>query len=102
MADPEYDSGFVYDDQGRVDVLRAPYFDPYLEWDLTIDGYLHRIRHQLAWTMEDLLPTVRWTIIGRRPPPPPPLPPSPSLRTSCAVYLGVISIAIWFFFLRQP
>ncbi|KAL0921825.1 hypothetical protein M5K25_008937 [Dendrobium thyrsiflorum] len=102
MADPERDSGFVYDDQGRVDVLRSPYFDPYPEWDLTIDGYLHRIRHQLAWTTEDLLPTGRWTIIGRRPPPPPPPPPSPSLRTSCAVYLGVISIAIWFFFLRQP
>ncbi|KAL0915306.1 hypothetical protein M5K25_015713 [Dendrobium thyrsiflorum] len=41
----ERDSRFIYDDQGRVDVLRSPYFDPYPEWDLTIDDYLHRIRH---------------------------------------------------------
>ncbi|KAL0905024.1 hypothetical protein M5K25_027195 [Dendrobium thyrsiflorum] len=95
MADPTVDHGFAYDEQGRIVVLRSPYFDPYPEWDLTIGGYLNRIRHQLAWAVEDLLPAGRWTIVGRRPPPPPPPPPSPSLRTSCAVYLGVISIIIW-------
>ncbi|KAL0924958.1 hypothetical protein M5K25_005819 [Dendrobium thyrsiflorum] len=93
MANPEDDHGFVYDVHGRIDVSRSPYFDPYPGWDLTVDGYLNRIRYQLAWAVEDLLPTGRWTIIGRRPPPPPP--PSPSLRVSCAAYLGLIAFLVW-------
>ncbi|KAL0915684.1 hypothetical protein M5K25_016121 [Dendrobium thyrsiflorum] len=91
MADPEVNHGFVYDVNGRIDVLRSPYFDPYPGGDLTVGGYLNRIRYQLAWAIEDLLPIGRWTIKGRRPSPPPPPPSSPSLRVSCAAYLGLIA-----------
>ncbi|KAL0923166.1 hypothetical protein M5K25_007211 [Dendrobium thyrsiflorum] len=90
MADPEVDHGFLYDVHERIDVLRSPYFDPYPGWNLTVGGYLNWIRYQLAWAVEDLLPTGRWTIIGRRPPLPPPPPPSLSLRISVCTPEGLV------------
>ncbi|KAL0916126.1 hypothetical protein M5K25_013610 [Dendrobium thyrsiflorum] len=91
MADPEVDHGFVDDANGRTNILRSPFFDPYPGWDLTVDDYINRISYQLARSIEEHLPSGCWTIVGRRPPSPPPTPPSPSPRIVGAVYLGLIS-----------
>ncbi|KAL0904515.1 hypothetical protein M5K25_026639 [Dendrobium thyrsiflorum] len=87
----EVDHGFVDDINERTDILRSPFFDPYPGWDLTVDGYINQISHQLARSIEEHLPSGHWTIVGRRPPSPPPPPPSPSPRVIGAIYLGLIS-----------
>ncbi|KAL0913260.1 hypothetical protein M5K25_016707 [Dendrobium thyrsiflorum] len=40
MADPEVDHGFVYDDQGLVDILQSPFFNPNPEVDNTVKNIL--------------------------------------------------------------
>ncbi|XP_028549561.1 NPC intracellular cholesterol transporter 1-like [Dendrobium catenatum] len=43
MADPKRDHGFVYNHQGRVDVLISPFFDLNLEIDHIVDDYVDQI-----------------------------------------------------------
>ncbi|KAL0927221.1 hypothetical protein M5K25_001383 [Dendrobium thyrsiflorum] len=67
MADPEHDHGFVYDAQGRVDLLRSPFFDVNLAVDDTVDNYVDRILFTLVPSVEEHLPSGNWRIIGRPP-----------------------------------
>ncbi|KAL0917798.1 hypothetical protein M5K25_012889 [Dendrobium thyrsiflorum] len=48
MGDPEIDSGFVFDDEGRTDILGSPFFDVFFGNDETADDYLDRILYRLS------------------------------------------------------
>ncbi|KAL0910860.1 hypothetical protein M5K25_018956 [Dendrobium thyrsiflorum] len=92
MGDPDLDAGFVFDGQGRTDILASPFFDIHFGFDETVDDYVDRILYQLTLSLEVHIQPGRW-IIDSRPPPPPPPPPASSpadtiLRTTC---LTVIS-----------
>ncbi|KAL0912967.1 hypothetical protein M5K25_016391 [Dendrobium thyrsiflorum] len=72
MADPDVDHGFLYDEQGLVDILQSPFFDPNPEVDDTIDDYIEHIIFTLAPSIEEYLPTGSWRIIGHPSTSPPP------------------------------
>ncbi|KAL0902847.1 hypothetical protein M5K25_028478 [Dendrobium thyrsiflorum] len=73
MADPEIDHGFLYDEQGRVDILNSPFFDVHFsDEDVTANEYIDRILYQLTLAIEEHIHPEHWEIIGRRPPPPMP------------------------------
>ncbi|KAL0916413.1 hypothetical protein M5K25_013921 [Dendrobium thyrsiflorum] len=65
MADPEVDNGFMYDSQGRVDILLSPFFDPNGEIEDTVDDYVDRILFQLTETIDEQRPAGQWRIVGR-------------------------------------
>ncbi|KAL0909013.1 hypothetical protein M5K25_023534 [Dendrobium thyrsiflorum] len=65
MADPERDSGFVYNEQGFVDILRSPFFDLNLEVDDSVEEYVERIIFTLSNTIEEQLSTVQWQITAK-------------------------------------
>ncbi|PKU88026.1 hypothetical protein MA16_Dca019476 [Dendrobium catenatum] len=104
MVDPEIDSGLVFDIYGDIHITRSPFFDVGFSSDDTVEDYLNRILPTLVDAIDDKFQDYDWTIDGHPPasPPSPPLFPLPSLRIIGAVYLGVISFLVWFFFLRQP
>ncbi|KAL0922647.1 hypothetical protein M5K25_006649 [Dendrobium thyrsiflorum] len=77
MGDPDVDHSFLYDDQGRVDILQSPFFYVTFGNDRTADEYVDRIIYQLTLAIEDQIPQGRWYIISR-----PSL--SPELATSPA------------------
>ncbi|KAH0466033.1 hypothetical protein IEQ34_006136 [Dendrobium chrysotoxum] len=58
MADPEYDNGFVYNDQGQVDILNSLFFDINPEVDQTVEEYIHKANgfqrrlKECGWVME--------------------------------------------------
>ncbi|KAL0918790.1 hypothetical protein M5K25_010825 [Dendrobium thyrsiflorum] len=64
MGDPDVDHGFLYDDQGRVDILGSPFFDVKFGNDRTADEYVDRIIYQLSLAIEDRIPSGRWYIIS--------------------------------------
>ncbi|KAL0905917.1 hypothetical protein M5K25_024367 [Dendrobium thyrsiflorum] len=71
MADPDVDHGFVFDEQGRTDVLRSPFFDVHFSHDdVTADDYLDQILYQLTRSIEEHIRPSQWVILGRRPLPP--------------------------------
>ncbi|KAL0924978.1 hypothetical protein M5K25_003277 [Dendrobium thyrsiflorum] len=72
MADPEVDHGFIFDDQGRTDILCSPFFDVYFSYDETANDYIDRILYQLTLSIEKHIRPGHWVIIGRRPSPPTP------------------------------
>ncbi|KAL0919475.1 hypothetical protein M5K25_011570 [Dendrobium thyrsiflorum] len=47
MGDPDVDHGFVFDDQGRTDILASPFFDMHFGTDETVDDNVDRILYQL-------------------------------------------------------
>ncbi|KAL0915876.1 hypothetical protein M5K25_013340 [Dendrobium thyrsiflorum] len=65
MGDPDVDHGFVFDDQGRTDVIASPFFDVHFGNDETADDYIDRILYQLTLAIEAQIPPGRWYIIGR-------------------------------------
>ncbi|KAL0909034.1 hypothetical protein M5K25_023556 [Dendrobium thyrsiflorum] len=65
MADPELDHGFVYDDQGQVDILKSPFFDVNLEIDHTVEEYVDGIIFSLASTIYEQLSSVQWRIVSK-------------------------------------
>ncbi|PKU86550.1 hypothetical protein MA16_Dca019996 [Dendrobium catenatum] len=95
MADPEVDHGFVFDEQGRTDILGSPFFDVFFGNDETVEGYIDRIFYQLTVSIKEHLQPGRWIIIGHPPPT-----TSPSTKVLGAVFLVVISFFVWFVFLR--
>ncbi|KAL0910272.1 hypothetical protein M5K25_021236 [Dendrobium thyrsiflorum] len=99
MADPEHDHGFVYDIQGRVDLLQSPFFDLNLEVDDTVDNYVHRILFTLVPSIEELLPSGQWQIIGYPPASSSPAtsPASNTLGISCFL---VASLGLLIFYFR--
>ncbi|KAL0909103.1 hypothetical protein M5K25_023632 [Dendrobium thyrsiflorum] len=57
MADPDLDHGFIYDDEGRVDIIRSPFFDvQFSEEDVTVEDYIDRIQYQLTLAIEEHTP----------------------------------------------
>ncbi|KAH0456858.1 hypothetical protein IEQ34_014765 [Dendrobium chrysotoxum] len=63
MADPKRDHGFVYNDQGQVDITHSPFFDINPEVDQTIEEYVERIVFTLAATIDDQISSVQWQIV---------------------------------------
>ncbi|KAL0926303.1 hypothetical protein M5K25_002519 [Dendrobium thyrsiflorum] len=71
MADPDVDHGFVYDDQGRIDILNSPFFDVFFSQDdVTADDHLDRILYRLTLSIEEHIRFSQWVSVTRRPPPP--------------------------------
>ncbi|PKU67200.1 hypothetical protein MA16_Dca013624 [Dendrobium catenatum] len=68
MADPDLDSGFVYNEQGHIDILRSTFFDVNPEIDNSTEEYLDHIIFTLSKTMEEQLANVHWpiTFVPRR------------------------------------
>ncbi|PKU68483.1 hypothetical protein MA16_Dca016841 [Dendrobium catenatum] len=62
MADPGLDSGFVYNEQGFIDILRSTFFNVNLEIDISVDEYLDRIIFTLSKAIEEQLANVQWQI----------------------------------------
>ncbi|KAL0927229.1 hypothetical protein M5K25_001391 [Dendrobium thyrsiflorum] len=88
MADPEVDHGFVYDNQGRTDILESPFFDLNLDMDDSVEDYVDRILFTLAPSIEEHISVGHWVIIGH-----PSNPPSPA--TSPTNYtLGVTCLLV--------
>ncbi|KAL0911330.1 hypothetical protein M5K25_019463 [Dendrobium thyrsiflorum] len=96
MGDPEVDSGFVFDEEGRTDILGSLFFDVFFGADETVDDYLDRILYQLSLSLEEHIRPGRWIIIGHRPPPPTPT-TFPSSRILSASFLIIISLIVWCF-----
>ncbi|KAL0916310.1 hypothetical protein M5K25_013811 [Dendrobium thyrsiflorum] len=67
MADPDLDHGFLFDSQGRVDVLRSPFFDINLEIDNTVEEYLEKIFFSLTTAINEYYNHVQWQILHRPP-----------------------------------
>ncbi|KAL0912489.1 hypothetical protein M5K25_018462 [Dendrobium thyrsiflorum] len=84
--DPDVDHGFLYDEQGRVDILRSPFFDVTFGNDRTADEYVDRIIYQLTLAIEDQIPQGRWYIISH-PSTSPDLDPAPATTTTRGVLL---------------
>ncbi|KAL0926071.1 hypothetical protein M5K25_004455 [Dendrobium thyrsiflorum] len=81
--DPELDSGFEFDEDGRTDILGLPFFDVFFGADETADEYLDRILYRLSLALEEHITPGRWIIIGHPPPPPPPaIFPSPRILSA--------------------
>ncbi|KAL0906267.1 hypothetical protein M5K25_024745 [Dendrobium thyrsiflorum] len=55
MGDPNIDHGFLYDEQGRVDILNSPFFDVSFGNDRTVDKYVDRVIYQLTSTPARIL-----------------------------------------------
>ncbi|KAL0907212.1 hypothetical protein M5K25_025766 [Dendrobium thyrsiflorum] len=64
MGDPASDHGFLYDEQGRVDILNSPFFDVSFGNDRTADEYMDRVIYQLTLALEDRLPRGPWYIVS--------------------------------------
>ncbi|KAL0924674.1 hypothetical protein M5K25_005524 [Dendrobium thyrsiflorum] len=65
MADPERDSGFVYNEQGFDDILRSPFLYLNPEVDNSVEEYVERIIFTLSNTIEEQLSTVQWQITAK-------------------------------------
>ncbi|KAL0916399.1 hypothetical protein M5K25_013906 [Dendrobium thyrsiflorum] len=89
MRDPDVDHGFLYDDQGRVDILGSPFFDVEFGNDRTADEYVDRIIYQLSLVIEDRIPSSRWYIVGTPPTSPNPVtsPAATTLRATINNFL---------------
>ncbi|KAL0905027.1 hypothetical protein M5K25_027199 [Dendrobium thyrsiflorum] len=80
MGDPDFDHGFRYDEQERVDILHSPFFDVAFGDDRDANEYVDRILYQLTLAIEDQLPQGHWRIIGH-PSTSPNLAPNPAAST---------------------
>ncbi|KAL0928062.1 hypothetical protein M5K25_002298 [Dendrobium thyrsiflorum] len=85
MADPDVDHGFVFDEQGRTDILRFSFFDVYFSYDETANDYIDRILYQLTLSIEEHIRPGCWIIVGR-----PLLPHTPT--TSPTTTLPLVTI----------
>ncbi|KAL0904811.1 hypothetical protein M5K25_026965 [Dendrobium thyrsiflorum] len=99
MADPEVDAGFVFDEQGRTNILGSPFFDIYFGFDETIDDYVDRILYQLSLSLEEHIRPGHWIINSQSPPPPPPA-TFPADKVLRATYLTVASLGLLLTHLR--
>ncbi|XP_020684377.2 O-fucosyltransferase 35-like [Dendrobium catenatum] len=86
MVDPEFDHRFVFDDQGRTNILGSPFFDVFFGNNETVEGYIDRILYQLTLLIEEHLPPGRWIIVGHPQLPPPPA-TSPPTKILGAIFL---------------
>ncbi|PKU78335.1 hypothetical protein MA16_Dca008960 [Dendrobium catenatum] len=58
MADPEQDHGFVYDNEGLVDVLRSPFFVINWKIDQSVEDYVNRIFFSLTTALDEHRPSL--------------------------------------------
>ncbi|KAL0924829.1 hypothetical protein M5K25_005687 [Dendrobium thyrsiflorum] len=65
MANPELDSNFVYNEQGFVDILRSPFFDPNPEVDNSVEEYVERIIFTLSDAIEEKICNVQRKITAK-------------------------------------
>ncbi|PKU61088.1 hypothetical protein MA16_Dca020461 [Dendrobium catenatum] len=99
MEEPEWNFGFVHDDQGQVDILQSPFFDVGFDFDDTIEDYIDRIHYTLVDVIDEQRSKGRWIIDGRPPAPPNPasFPATSPLKITC---LLVASLSLLTIFLR--
>ncbi|KAL0923461.1 hypothetical protein M5K25_007519 [Dendrobium thyrsiflorum] len=65
MADLEVDHGFIYNEQGFVDILRSPFFDFTPEVDDSVKEYMERIIFTLFSSIEEQVCNVQWQITSK-------------------------------------
>ncbi|KAL0923468.1 hypothetical protein M5K25_007526 [Dendrobium thyrsiflorum] len=65
MENPELDHGFVYNDQGQVDILKSPFFEVNLEIDRTVEEYIDKIIFSLAAAINVQLSPFQWQIVSK-------------------------------------
>ncbi|PKU85513.1 hypothetical protein MA16_Dca003253 [Dendrobium catenatum] len=65
MEEPEWNFGFEYDRNGRIDILRSPFFDVGFDFDDTPEEYLDRILPTLVDSIDDHFSVYTWIIEGR-------------------------------------
>ncbi|KAL0905941.1 hypothetical protein M5K25_024394 [Dendrobium thyrsiflorum] len=97
MGDPASDHGFLYDEQGRVDILNSPFFDVSFGNDRTADEYVDRVIYQLTLALEDRLPQGPWYIVSNPPTSPNPTssPATYTLRVTCLLVALLSALAIF-------
>ncbi|KAL0920439.1 hypothetical protein M5K25_009577 [Dendrobium thyrsiflorum] len=61
---PANDHGFIYNDQGKVDIIKSPFFDFSPEVDQSVEEYVDRIVFQLAASIDEQLSYVQWLVDG--------------------------------------
>ncbi|KAL0925419.1 hypothetical protein M5K25_003745 [Dendrobium thyrsiflorum] len=99
MGDPDVDHGFLYDDQGRTDILRSPFFDMHFGNDDTADEYIDRILYQLTLSIEEHIPAGRWYLISH-PPTSSDLATAPTTTARSVYLLLVASLGVAYLLLR--
>ncbi|KAL0916357.1 hypothetical protein M5K25_013861 [Dendrobium thyrsiflorum] len=97
MGDPASDHGFLYDEQGRVDILNSPFFDISFGNDRTADEYVDRVIYQLTLALEERLPRGPWYIVNNSltSPNPTPTPAAYTLRVTCLLVALLSALAIF-------
>ncbi|KAL0907333.1 hypothetical protein M5K25_021734 [Dendrobium thyrsiflorum] len=93
MADPKLDQGFLFDEQGRTDILRSPFFDVHFSYDdETANDYIDQILFQFTQSIEEHIRPGHWEIIDRHPSPPTPatFPPSRILSASFLIAISLL------------
>ncbi|KAL0907016.1 hypothetical protein M5K25_025554 [Dendrobium thyrsiflorum] len=99
MGDPDLDHSFLYDDQGRVDILGSPFFDVSFRNDNTADEYIDWILYQLTLAIEDQIQTGRWYLISRSPTSSYPA-TAPMTTTRSVLLLLVASLGVAYLLIR--
>ncbi|KAL0905026.1 hypothetical protein M5K25_011391 [Dendrobium thyrsiflorum] len=99
MGDPDFDHGFRYDEQERVDILHSPFFDVAFGDDRDANEYVDRILYQLTLAIEDQLPQGHWRIIGH-PSTSPNLAPNPAASTRSFFLPTVALLGVAYLLLR--
>ncbi|KAL0919222.1 hypothetical protein M5K25_011304 [Dendrobium thyrsiflorum] len=99
MGVPNVDHGFLFDDQGRVDILGSPFFDVTFENDNTVDEYADRIIYQLTLAIEEQIPAGRWYLVSCHPTSSD-LATSPATSTQGLLLLLVASLVVAYILLR--
>ncbi|KAL0913619.1 hypothetical protein M5K25_017096 [Dendrobium thyrsiflorum] len=64
MNDPANDHGFIYDDQGKADIIKSSFFDFSPGVDQSVEEYVDRIIFQLDATIDKQLSSVQWLVGG--------------------------------------
>ncbi|KAL0906464.1 hypothetical protein M5K25_024961 [Dendrobium thyrsiflorum] len=100
MKDPDVDHSFIYDDQGRVDILVSPFFDVPFGNNNTADEYVDRILYQLTLVIEEQIPAGRWYLVSR-PPTSSDSATTPTTTTRSVFLLLVASLGMAYLLLRQ-
>ncbi|KAL0917083.1 hypothetical protein M5K25_012124 [Dendrobium thyrsiflorum] len=62
MADPDLDSGIVYDEQGYIHILHSTFFNVNPRIDHTVEGYVERILDTLVEAIKEQLGNVQWNL----------------------------------------
>ncbi|KAL0911112.1 hypothetical protein M5K25_019225 [Dendrobium thyrsiflorum] len=64
MTDLANDHGFIYNDQGQVNIIKSPFFNFTPGVDQSVEEYVDRIIYQLAATIDEQISSVQWLVGG--------------------------------------